>query len=397
MSRSRHRVLEEGPDRMPHRVRDRVPDRVKARLLRELVEENLELKDGVRRPPRHRRPSRLRRRAGLALKVLGLLVAPAAVLASSLVLSGAADPDRFAEGSDRFAGPPPDRAAAEAGDATLALAVDDAGPGRTISSLDVAELLRPPARVDRPAPAAFDAGTVDAAVFPLGVRRIVLDPGHGGENLGTRTPGGLEEKFLTLDIARRVREVLEAASFEVVMTREGDESMTLEERAEVANRRRGDIFVSIHVNWFEGNRDSGIETYYLGPTDDPFLTRLAANENSHSGHTMAEMRELLDGIYAGVRLDKSQDLAREIHQALYGSLSRVNPQLRDRGVKTAPFIVLVDTEMPAVLAEVAALSSQAEAAMLEKPLYREYIADSLAAGIIAYADAVGGTSAQKGS
>jgi N-acetylmuramoyl-L-alanine amidase len=173
--------------------------------------------------------------------------------------------------------------------------------------------------------------------------------------------------------------------------------MTLEERAEVANRRRGDIFVSIHVNWFEGNRDSGIETYYLGPTDDPFLTRLAANENSHSGHTMAEMRDLLDGIYAGVRLDKSQDLAREIHQALYRSLSRVNPQLRDRGVKTAPFIVLVDTEMPAVLAEVAALSSQAEAAMLEKPLYREYIADSLAAGIIAYAQAVGGTPAQKGS
>ena len=371
--------------------------RDKARLLRELIEENLELKDGVRRPPRHGRPSRLRRRAGLALKVLGLLVAPAAVLASSLVLSGAADPDRSAEGPDRFADALPERAAAEAGDSTLALAVDDAAPSRAISSLDVAELLRPPARSDRPAPAAFDAGTVDAAVFPLGVRRIVLDPGHGGENLGTRTPGGLEEKFLTLDIARRVREVLEAASFEVVMTREGDESMTLEERAELANRRRGDIFVSIHVNWFEGNRDSGIETYYLGPTDDPFLTRLAANENSHSGHTMAEMRELLDGIFAGVRLDKSQDLAREIHQALYRSLSRVNPQLRDRGVKTAPFLVLVDTEMPAVLAEVAALSSQAEAAMLEKPLYREYIADSLAAGIIAYADAVGGTPAQKGS
>jgi N-acetylmuramoyl-L-alanine amidase len=369
---------------------------VKARLLRELIEENLELKDGIRRPPRHRRPSRLRHHAGLALKVFGLLVAPAAVLASSLVLSGAADPERFAGGPDRFAGPLPAASAGE-GDGTLALAVDDSEPPRAISSIDVAALLRPPARSDRSARAAFGAGTVNAAVFPLGVRRIVLDPGHGGENLGTRTPGGLEEKFLTLDIARRVREVLEAASFEVVMTREGDESMTLEERAEVANRRRGDIFVSIHVNWFEGNRDSGIETYYLGPTDDPFLTRLAANENSHSGHTMAEMRDLLDGIYAGVRLDKSQDLAREIHQALYRSLSRVNPQLRDRGVKTAPFIVLVDTEMPAVLAEVAALSSQAEAAMLEKPLYREYIADSLAAGIIAYAQAVGGTPAQKGS
>lgn len=379
--------------RTPSRVPKRVPNRVKARLLRELVEENLELKEGVRRPPRRRR-ARIPGRLGWSLKVLGILVAPAAVLASSLVLSGAAEPDPFA----REAVPEPSAARPAP---MLALAVDAAGPARTISSLDVADLLRPPSRGDRPAAAAFGAGTVDAAVFPLGVRRIVLDPGHGGDNLGTRTPGGLEEKFLTLDIARRVREVLEAASFEVVMTREGDESMTLEERAAVANRKRGDIFVSIHVNWFEGNRDSGIETYYLGPTDDPFLTRLAANENSHSGHTMAEMRQLLDGIYAGVRLDKSQDLAREIHDALFGSLRRVNPQLRDRGVKTAPFLVLVDTEMPAVLAEVAALSSQAEAAMLERPLYREYIADSLAAGIIAYADTVGGPpparSDQKGS
>lgn len=370
--------------------------RIKARLLRELVEENLELRDGVRpaAPRRKRRRSRLRR----SLETLGLLAAPAAALASSLVFSGAADSDRlFADAASR---PPaalsPAPASARAPIAERPLSAGGAEAHRTVSSLDVAALLRPPARPE-PLPAAFETGTIDAAVFPLGVRRIVLDPGHGGENLGTRTPGGLEEKFLTLDIAARVREVLEAASFEVLMTREGDESMTLQERAQLANRERADIFVSIHVNWFEGNRDSGIETYYLGPTDDPFLTRLAANENSHSGHTMAEMRELLDGIFAGVRLDKSQDLAREIHDALYGSLSRVNPQLRDRGVKTAPFLVLVDTKMPAVLAEVAALSSQAEAAMLEKPLYREYIADSLAAGIISYAEAVGGMPGRKGS
>ena len=370
--------------------------RVKARLLRELVEENLALRDGVRPAARGRkgRRSRLRR----SLEAFGLLAAPAALLASSLVLSGAADSERpFADGASRPAATRP--AAPASGLARAAerpVPAAATGVRRAVSSLDVAALLRPSGSEPLPA-VAFDAGRVDAAVFPLGVRRIVLDPGHGGENLGTTTPGGLEEKFLTLDIATRVREVLEAASFEVVMTREGDESMTLEERAELANRKRADIFVSIHVNWFEGNRDSGIETYYLGPTDDPFLTRLAANENGHSGHTMAEMRELLDGIYAGVRLDKSQDLAREIHDALYGSLSRVNPQLRDRGVKTAPFLVLVDTDMPAVLAEVAALSSQAEAAMLEKSLYREYIADSLAAGIISYAEAVGGAPARKGT
>lgn len=364
--------------------------RIKRRLLREVVAENVELKAGLPLRPRPRR--RLRR--GLPLKVAALLVAPAAVFASSLMLSGAvglrhgplaepAGPDVAAsrtEGQSAAAGP------AAPGDGRVSSGSSDAGraglAGESAASPD-------PSLVSR---------SLDGDVFPLAVRRIALDPGHGGTNIGTRTPGGLKEKFLTLDIARRVQETLEEYSFEVLMTREEDVGLTLQERAALANRERADIFVSIHVNWFEGSRESGIETYYLGPTDDPFLTRLAASENVESGHTLAEMRELLDRIYAGVRQDKSESLARQIHGALYRSLHRVNPKLRNRGVKTAPFLVLVDTEMPAVLAEVAALSSEAEAAMLEKPLYREYIADSLAAGIVAYAESKGSRApTQKGS
>lgn len=356
--------------------------RIKRRLLREVVAENVELKAG--RPLRPRPRRRLRR--GLPLKVAALLAAPAAVFASSLVLSGAVGfGDRpLAEPS----APAVDGALEDPldGRSSQGASAEDPGapgsPGQATGSLD-------PTLVSR---------TLDGDVFPLAVRRIALDPGHGGANVGTRTPGGLQEKFLTLDIARRVRDTLEDYSFEVLMTREDDVGLTLQQRADLANRERADIFVSIHVNWFEGSRDSGIETYYLGPTDDPFLTRLAASENVESGHTLAEMRELLDRIYAGVRQDKSESLARRIHGALYRSLHRVNPKLRDRGVKTAPFLVLVDTEMPAVLAEVAALSSEAEAAMLEKPLYREYIADSLAAGIVAYAESMGSRSpTQKGS
>lgn len=339
--------------------------RVKRRLLQELVDENLALRTGARPGPPKRR-----RRVTRVLKVLAFLVAPAAVLASSLVLSGAvspyleapADPGRAASAEPAPAAPRVPAAIAPVVALPAALAPD----------------LRPDA--------------LDGDVFPLAVRRIVLDPGHGGANRGTRTPSGLEEKVLTLEIARRVRKTLEGYPFEVLLTREGDEAVTLDERAAFANRVRADIFISIHVNWFEGVRGSGIETYYLGPTDDPFLNRLAATENVESGHTLAEMRELLDRIYVGVRQDKSQGLAREIHGALFRSLSRVNPKLTDRGIKTAPFLVLVDTEMPAVLAEVAALSSEAEAAMLEKPLYRDYIADSLAAGIVDYAEAVGGGS-----
>jgi len=354
---------------------------VKRRLLRELVEENVDLRSGAR--PRPRRSRRLPR----ALKVLAFLVAPTAVLASSLVLSGAVTSDRDAESPARTAGEP------------LAASAPTPTPAAPVPAGEVpqAALLEVPAPAeDDPAPALaatavpVPTNPVNADVFPLAVRRIVLDPGHGGANTGTRIPGGLEEKDLTLEIARRVRDTLAGHPYEVLLTREGDEELTLDERAAFANRARADIFVSIHVNGFEGVRGSGIETYFLGATDDPFLTRLAAAENRESGHTLAEMRQLLDRIYAGVRQDKSQTLAREIHGALFRSLSRVNPKLTDRGVKTAPFLVLVDTEMPAILAEVAALSSEAEAAMLEKPLYRDYIADSLAAGIVAYAESVAG-------
>ena len=336
--------------------------RVKRRLLRELVDENVELKAGRALRPRRSRRSRL----PWPVKALGLAAAPAALFASSLVLSGAVDPGRWptAQAEGAPAAPRPSVQAA-------------AAPGG------------PAAPAPAPAPPALATAALEGDVFPLAVRRIVLDPGHGGANTGTRTPGGLEEKFLTLDIAKRLRATLEGHPFEVLLTREGDQAVTLEQRAAFANRERADIFVSIHVNWLEGVRQGGIETYYLGLTDDPFLTRLAATENVESGHTQREMRALIDRIYEGVLQDKSRDLAREIHGSLFGSMRRVNRQLADRGVRTAPFLVLVDTEMPAVLAEVAALSSEAEAAMLEKPLYRDYIADSLAAGIVAYAESVG--------
>ena len=227
---------------------------------------------------------------------------------------------------------------------------------------------------------------VDAAVFPLAVRKIALDPGHGGDSLGTRAPLGLVEKELTLDIAQRLRKLLEADSFEVVMTREQDRSVSLEERGLAANRDGADIFVSIHLNWIENREARGVETYYLGATDDPYLTRLAAAENRESGYSMADMRGLLDRIYADVRQDKSRTLAEVVQASLFRSLGKVNPGIENRGVKAAPFIVLLSTEMPAILAEVSCLSNEDEAALLTKPLYRQYIAEALAAGIRSYAD-----------
>jgi N-acetylmuramoyl-L-alanine amidase len=233
--------------------------------------------------------------------------------------------------------------------------------------------------------AAQPPGPLDPGVFPLAVERVVLDPGHGGDNGGTRTPSGMVEKDLTLDIALRLQELLEADGFAVVLTRDRDVEMTLEERVELANREQADLFLSIHVNWIENRTVRGVETYYLGTSDDPFVGRLAAAENHDSGYAMADLRGLLAQLYAGLRQDASQRAAAAVQRSLLRSLRTVNPAVEDRGVKTAPFIVLMKTEMPAVLAEVSCLSNQQEAELLGRPLYRQYIAEALASGIVSYA------------
>lgn len=319
---------------------------LKRRLLRELVRENVDLKE-------NRLPHSLRRgthRLRAAVRILGLVLFPVALLGSTRLISS-------------FAPPPPPAAPAPAAPAP-SQATDDP-------------------RFGAPTPIAAEA-------LPLAVRKVAIDPGHGGESLGTHTPQGLVEKDLTLDIAARLRKLLETEGFETVMTRRTDQDVSLEERGTLANQGGADIFVSIHVNWIENREARGVETYFLGATQDPFLNRLAAAENRDSGYSMADMRGLLDRIYADVRKDNSRKLAEVVQSSLYHSLRKVNPGLEDRGVKAAPFIVLLTTEMPAILAEVSCLSNDQEADLLTKPLYRQYIAEALAAGVRSYAETVEG-------
>lgn len=333
-------------------------DRLKRRLLREVVQDNVDLAEG-------RLPRGLRRRPNVALRVLVLVLLSLGLFGSARLIPSLESPAAAPAGTRAPSPPAPQPVAASLSPPVPAAAVP----------------------LTAPTP-------VDAAVFPLAVRRIALDPGHGGDSLGTRAPMGLVEKELTLDIALRVRKLLEADSFEVVLTRDQDRSISLEERGLAANREGADIFVSIHLNWIENRKARGVETYYLGATNDPYLTRLAAAENRESGYSMADMRGLLDRIYADVRQTKSRTLAEVVQASLFRSLGKVNPGIEDRGVKAAPFIVLLATEMPAILAEVSCLSNEDEAALLTKPLYRQYIADALAAGIRSYADAVEGKPGQ---
>jgi N-acetylmuramoyl-L-alanine amidase len=325
-------------------------DRLKRRMLAELVQENVDLIQGRRRP-RLAGPRRDWRRAVAA--------AAGAVALASLGLVGGA---------------------------RLLPAAPQARP----AALRRARLAAP--RAPRPAAVLSDArlpapGPIDPAAFPLAVRRIVLDSGHGGEDVGTHTRSGVTEKSLTLDIALRLRQLL-ARDFDVLLTREDDRGVALEDRAALANRAGADLFVSIHLNWIANPRERGVETYYLGATDDPVLTELAAAENRGSRYSLADMRKILDRLYIDVRQDSSRRLAQAVQSELFRSLVRANPALDNRGVKAAPFLVLVSTEMPAVLAEVSCLSNEDEVRLLSEVSYRQSIAEALARGIRSYAGEV---------
>ena len=278
-------------------------------------------------------------------------------------------------------------------------------PGSIAASIFVAHwsLAAEPVVVPAPAHAPAAGRTVDpappsppdlsllarplpASALALGVRRVVLDPGHGGAHQGTASASGLREKDITLDLAERARKLLVARGFDVVLTRTADETLSLKERATTANHQRGDIFVSIHLNSFARSSARGVETFYLGPSEHPDHDATAAAENQHSGYSLADMRTLLDGIYVDARRDESTRLAHAVQRAMVQRLGKSDPELEDRGVKTAPFVVLVATEMPAILAEVSCLSNPDEAERLGTTAHRQAIAEALDSGIRSFTD-----------
>ena len=234
------------------------------------------------------------------------------------------------------------------------------------------------------------------AVLPLPIKRIVLDPGHGGAQVGALADSGASEKEITLDLALRLRRLLQDTSFEVLLTREADVTMSLEQRVAFANARRADVFVSIHVNWISRRGVRPVETYHVGPTDDPAVLKLAGAENRESGYSLGAYRRLLEKIYIDERRDESRALARTINAELYRALSAVNPGLENRGVKMAPFAVLVGTEMPAILVEVSCLSNENEAELLTTDDYRARIAAALLRGIRSYSRDLDGVAKKEG-
>ena len=225
----------------------------------------------------------------------------------------------------------------------------------------------------------------------LKIGKIVIDPGHGGHDAGTVGLNGLLEKDLVLDVSRRLGKLLSARmGAEVVFTRRDDTFIPLETRTAIANQEQADLFVSVHANSSQDPDASGVETYYLNFTSSPEALEVAARENAASDKSIHELQDLVKKIALKEKIEESHEFASDVQQSLHRGLARRNPGERDRGVKQAPFVVLIGANMPSILAEISFLSNPGEERRLRAPEYRQRIAESLFRGIERYVNGLGG-------
>jgi N-acetylmuramoyl-L-alanine amidase len=218
----------------------------------------------------------------------------------------------------------------------------------------------------------------------LSVSRIVIDPGHGGHDPGTIAKG-LTEASLTLDVALRLEKLLQKEpGVEVVLTRRTDVFIPLEERTAIANRESADLFLSIHANSSRNPTAKGVETYFLSFASSPEAEAIAARENSTSGREMHQLPDLIKAISLNNKLDESRDLASMVQEALVSTLRKSNKDVRSRGVKKAPFVVLIGAAMPSVLAEMSFITNKQELQLLKSAAYKDKIAQALYAAVMRY-------------
>jgi N-acetylmuramoyl-L-alanine amidase len=224
----------------------------------------------------------------------------------------------------------------------------------------------------------------------LKIGRIVIDPGHGGHDTGTIGPTGLEEKAVVLDVGLKLKKLLEQnTGCEVVMTRSDDTFIPLEERTAIANEKGADLFVSIHANASHDRSARGIETYYLNFTSNPDALEVAARENATSQEAVHELQDLIKKIALTEKIEESQDFARQVQREVYTRVTKVSGAQRDRGIKKAPFVVLIGANMPSVLAEISFLTNPRDERLLRRSDYREKIAYALYEGVLGYVKNLG--------
>jgi N-acetylmuramoyl-L-alanine amidase len=237
-------------------------------------------------------------------------------------------------------------------------------------------------------PAKRDAGGDRSLVRVLGLKlgRVVIDPGHGGHDTGTIGPAGLMEKDLVLDVALRLGKLItQQLGAEVVYTRSGDVFIPLEQRTQIANNEKADLFISIHANSSPQPSASGVETFYFNLTSDKVGLDLATRENATSTSSISDLNDLLHKAVLENKLEESREFAQKIQSALWTTSLKMNSRCRNRGVRQAPFVVLIGASMPSILAEIGFVSNPHDERLLRRTDQRQKIADALLKGLTQYA------------
>jgi N-acetylmuramoyl-L-alanine amidase len=296
--------------------------------------------------------------------------------------------DAIPGGTTHIPAPEPQRAVSAPVAASSAPAASAADPVRATPPPAKPEApVSPPARTtEQPAPPASNLGGGYSLARQLGlsVSRIVIDPGHGGHDPGAQI-SGRTEAAIVLDVALRLEKLLvEAGGNEVVLTRRTDTYVSLEERTAIANRAQADLFLSIHVNAHRNRAVSGVETYLLNFADTPDAASVAARENASAGMNMGSLPDVVKAIALNSKSDESRDFAEMVQQAMVKRLAAANRNVKNRGVKQAPFVVLVGAVMPSVLVEISFITNTQEARLLRDGTYRQRVAAALADAIQRY-------------
>jgi N-acetylmuramoyl-L-alanine amidase len=236
--------------------------------------------------------------------------------------------------------------------------------------------------------ASYDSQTSLTRELGLKINRIAIDPGHGGHDTGTIGPHGLLEKNLCLDVALRLGQLIEEniPGAEVIYTRKDDRYVGLEERTAIADRASADLFISIHANSSRSGEARGVETYSLSLTAAQEPAELAARENALAQSSFHDLPELINKITHNAMMAESRQLAGDIQNALSQSLQLVSPRETNRGVKQAPFIVLADANMPAVLSEISFVNNPSDENLLFESAQRQRVAEGLYRGVAAFLD-----------
>jgi N-acetylmuramoyl-L-alanine amidase len=237
-----------------------------------------------------------------------------------------------------------------------------------------------------------DGETSLVRALGLKIGRIVIDAGHGGHDSGTLGVGGIQEKDVVLDVALRLGKLLhDRLGAEIIYTRSDDTFIPLETRTAIANKAQADLFLSIHANSSQDASARGVETYYLNFTSDPTALDVAARENAVSDQSIHQLSDLVKKIALKDKIAESREFAADVEGALYAGLEKGNAGLKDRGVKKAPFVVLIGANMPSILAEISFVTNPRDAEELEQPDYRERVAESIYKGVAQYEGGLSGT------